>query len=279
MPNTIRWPLAALPIATTAGRFPLDDNAHRTTYRSHQTHALHLHDYPATLRMSTHTFTLSPGDITLTPVHIPSSYALPHPGHHWCIHFRPAKKSRRQNAIHLPLHLPLGPHAAFATERFRRIATLFAQTRAEPANQLAATSVSLLTQELLLWLADLHHIRTESRTTPQKIDHALDKLIAILQARFTENLSVPALADQLELSQNYLARRFRERFRTTIPHYLVARRIEHACYLLTATDMPIHRVGQRVGMPDAQHFNKQFRRVTNQSPSAFRAATRKDSPR
>jgi AraC-like DNA-binding protein len=274
MPATdkVRWPLREFPQATTAGRFPLDDDAHRTTYKS-PTNALHLHGYHGEMRIGGRTFNLSPGDITLSPARLPSSYALQRPGFHWCIHFLPAS-NRLRPAAEIPLHFPTGSQGAFAAERFRRISGTFVRAR---SGSLAAISVSLLVQELLLWIAEQAAGVGQSHAGPQKIDHALDALVGILQSRFTENLSVPQLAQQLAVSQNYLARRFRERFGATIPHYLVARRIEHACYLLTSTDMPVRRVAERVGMADAQYFNKQFRRFTGQSPSAYRESTRQRS--
>ena len=58
----------------------------------------------------------------------------------------------------------------------------------------------------------------------------------------------------------------------TIPHRLIARRVEHARYLLESTDLPIWRVAERVGIPDPQHFNKTVRRLTGTSPSAIRGA-------
>jgi AraC-like DNA-binding protein len=271
----IAWPLRALPETTTAGRFPLDDDAHRVRYQS-VTHALHLHGYHGTLRLGGRDLVLAPGDVTLSPAGVASSYALQRPGHHWCIHFEPAAAAHGTAArVELPVHFSLGPQAAFGNERFRRISALYAQTRSGK-DVLAMTSVSLLVQELLLWVAGQAAAGAKPvRGVPQRIDEALDKLVTILQARFTENLSIPELAAQLQLSQNYLARRFRERFHVTIPHYLVARRIEHACYLLTSTNMPIRRVGERVGMADPQYFNKQFRRLTGENPSMYREATRR----
>jgi AraC-like DNA-binding protein len=35
-------------------------------------------------------------------------------------------------------------------------------------------------------------------------------------------------------------------------------------------DLPMKRIAARVGMPDPQHFNKQFRLLTGLSPSAAR---------
>ena len=80
-----------------------------------------------------------------------------------------------------------------------------------------------------------------------------------------------ALARQAGLTQNYLARRFREHFGCTLHGYQLARRIEHASQLLESTDMPIARIAERLGFSDAQHFNKQFRRLLSASPTSFRA--------
>ena len=45
-------------------------------------------------------------------------------------------------------------------------------------------------------------------------------------------------------------------------------------YLASArkyTNLPVKQVGVRVGMPDPQHFNKQFRHFTGQSPTSYRS--------
>ena len=77
------------------------------------------------------------------------------------------------------------------------------------------------------------------------------------------------------MTQNYLARMFRKRFGMTIPRYLLNRRIDYARHLLTTTNIPIHRVAARVGLPDPQHFNKQFRKLVGTSPSHARITFRK----
>ncbi len=61
----------------------------------------------------------------------------------------------------------------------------------------------------------------------------------------------------------------------TILQYALSRRIAHARYLLEATDLPIRQVATRVGIDDAQYFNKQIRRQLGDSPSAIREAARK----
>ncbi len=259
--NEWSWPLKTLPKVVVAGRFPLEDRGFGYRYRS-PTHALHIYDYHGQIRIDDHAFSLKPGDVTITEAGRASTYDLPAPGQHWCIHFN--KVGLRGELAQLPIHFSLGSMQEFAVDRVREIARL--QAQASPIS-LAAASAAL--QELILWLAmqALSHgdERRENRSAS-----AVERVAAIVHARFTEPLTIPELAEEVGMTQNYLARMFRRRFGMTIPRYLLNRRIDYARHLLTTTNIPVHRVAARVGLPDAQHFNKQFRKRVGTSPSQAR---------
>jgi AraC-like DNA-binding protein len=265
-PTAFRWPIVMAPRLYTAGRYPLDREGFSFTYRG-STHALHLHLYEGAVRIGREQFTLKPGDLTFTLAGTPSSYDLTAPGQHWCIHFWPVKASgKKSDLLRLPLYCPLGPRQGHAIERIAEISRLFARANED---LLASAAASTAFQSLLLWLG----MKTrEQSTSPlvQRSDTAVERAATLLQSRLAEPLTVPQLAADVGLSQNYLARRFRQRFGMTIPHYLLSHRIEHAKHLLASTDIPIWRIAARVGIPDPQHFNKQFRRLNGVSPSAVR---------
>jgi transcriptional regulator GlxA family with amidase domain len=124
---------------------------------------------------------------------------------------------------------------------------------------------AVLFQDLLLGLA-------ERRAPARRSDAALDRLLALLDEQFAESWTVPQLAETVGMTQDHLARCFRQRHGLTIPRYLLQRRITHARHLLANTDLPVNRIAARVGLPDAQHFNKQFRRLTGVSPTSIRSA-------
>jgi AraC-like DNA-binding protein len=44
-----------------------------------------------------------------------------------------------------------------------------------------------------------------------------------------------------------------------------------AAQLLTTTALPIKRISEQVGYPDALHFSRAFRKVNGQSPSDYSA--------
>ena len=262
----LEWPLAVVPAIATAGRFALADRGFSTTYRG-ASHALHLHDYVGVMRLDGRTVELCPGDMTLSPAGRPSGYDLPQPGRHWCVHFSAAATAAA--TIALPLHVRLGPSAAPVRDRLAQIAALHARASAPgPTGALAAASASVALQALLLSLAEQ---RPRDVQEGGGIDAAVDAVAAAIDSRFDEPLSAAALAREAGWSQNHLGRRFRARFGVAIAHRLLQRRVEHARFLLEATDLPIWRVGERVGIPDPHHFNKTVRRMLGRSPSQVRA--------
>ena len=122
----------------------------------------------------------------------------------------------------------------------------------------------------MLWLAARVQRPAVVSTRASQAERALARAEEYLDRRLAQPLSVPRLAEVVGLSQSHLARCFRARHGVTIPRYLLTRRVELAQQLLITTDLSIREIGRRVGWPDPQRFNKQFRRITGRSPSAFR---------
>ncbi len=256
------------PAVLEALRAPLDDVRFDTRYLA-PTHALHVHDYEGTIRIGRRRFELRRGDLTLSPAGVPSWYDLPRPGYHWVIHFRSDGGERHMN---LPLHLSLGGRREFAVQRMAWIGQLLAQSRRPAAgSDLAAVQAAASLLELLVWIA---RVAAQPVVHPhRRADAAVGRAVMLLQERIARPLDVPALAAEVGVSQNHLARRFREQTGFAMPRYLLQQRIEHAKTLLRVTNLPIQRVGARVGLADPHHFNKHFRRVAGQSPSAYREQT------
>jgi len=265
--SSLDWPLRALPAIRNAGRFALDDANFSSRYLA-DTHAVHIHNYHATMRLGDETFPLRPGDVTISPAGVPSWYALPKPGFHWCVHFHPAQPAREPGAK-LPLHFPLGSLGDHAGQKVMTIAQLLAGG----ADPVAISAASAAMLELLLWLSMQSRLHRRAGGASRGAE-AVDRVASIMHERLADDLCVADLADEVSMTQNYLARLFRQRYGSTMPHFLLTCRIDHAKHLLRHTGMPVARVAERVGMPDPQHFNKQFRRLVGVSPSQFRAKSK-----
>lgn len=265
------FPARQLPRVIRAGRYPLEDRDFAYRYCG-PTLAVHIYDYVGRIRLGTREFSLAPGDLTLTPPQVPARYDLPRPGHHWCIHLQPARPAGQM--LHLPLYLQLGSHFEHAVQRVTEIARYSVPgRRGEIANSPAA---DVAMQDMLLWLVGL--TRPDGAATRKKSDEAVDRVLGIIHARFSESLQIPTLAEEVEITQNHLAHCFRTRLGMTIPHYLLHRRMDHARLLLHTTDIPVQVIARRVGIADPQYFNKQFRRTFGLSPTSWREQSRQGSP-
>ena len=83
-------------------------------------------------------------------------------------------------------------------------------------------------------------------------------------------MTIESLSRVAALSPSRFAHLFRERTGVTPMNFLEARRMEQAKQLLLTTDLPVQQVAQNIGFSNAQHFSTRFRKLTGQSPSAFR---------
>ncbi|MET3666078.1 AraC family transcriptional regulator [Caulobacter sp. 1776] len=259
------WPALSPPVLKLAGQFPLADSDFETRYRG-DAHALHLHGYAATMRLGATLFDIAPGDLTISPAGVESAYDLPRPGRHWCVHFHP--RSQAEPLARAPLHLRLGPAATYVADRLGQITRLHVKAGQGDGDALAGCTASAMLLELLLWCA----ARYQSSSTDH--DALADRLAALIEARSAEALGVGRLASLVGVPQHTIARVFRARFGVTIPRYVIQRRMAQARYLLETSDLPIKQVGERVGIPDPQYFNKLARRLLGASPSEIREQAR-----
>lgn len=264
-----KWPLKVFPDITTAGRFPLKDTGFHQLYKGN-THAIHLHDYEGMVNMDGAEIPLRPGIITLSEAGGETRYHLPKPGHHWCVHFLPAAEPRSES-FELPCVIDTGAMASHVAERFRQIArrSLKGRLAGEGAREgRAAASVAL--QDMLLWLwrwVDSSGLRKAGRGLGWE---AAAEAMAAIDERLAETATIAELLRPSGISHNNVTRIFRERYGMSPARYRLLRRMEHAQLLLRTTRLSVKEVAATVGIPDAQHFNKQFRRLAGSSPSAAR---------
>ena len=238
-------------------------------YVSSETIALHLHNYAGKMWLGSRLVRLQPGDFTLTPARLPSNYDLDEAGHHVCIHF---DAGRKVGSLHLPLHWRPGPHAQWLSERLQEIIHLFRLGSGRgPEAALARLAAGTALQGLLLWIVVMIGSRRPATgSVPTRVDDALDRVRRHLDEHYRRPLDVPALAKQVGVSQNHLARRFRARHGMTLQRYVLGRRIELARHLLAATRLPLKTVAIESGLGNPQYFHRQFRRATGHSPSEER---------
>lgn len=96
------------------------------------------------------------------------------------------------------------------------------------------------------------------------------KIINAVDADLTQDLSLKAFAEQLNVNASYLSGLFKNDVGETLTDYVTARRMHQARKLLRTTTLSVQDVAGRVGVPDVHYFNRLFKRSSEMSPREYR---------
>ncbi|WP_435769928.1 GlxA family transcriptional regulator [Nocardioides sp. SYSU DS0651] len=100
----------------------------------------------------------------------------------------------------------------------------------------------------------------------------LDQLRAWLRERIDRPVTLAELGAAAGMSARTLARRFEHDVRTTPMRWVTGERVAVARELLESTDLPIDRIGYRVGYGSPASFRTAFVQATGVSPRRYRAS-------
>jgi AraC family transcriptional regulator len=109
----------------------------------------------------------------------------------------------------------------------------------------------------------------EDGLSKQKLGQAVE----YIQTHLGENLSLSAIATELEMSQYYFCRLFKQSTGVSPHQYLMQQRIERAKFLLRqqpSSERTITRIAIECGFANQSHLTKCFRQRMRMSPTQFR---------
>ncbi len=106
----------------------------------------------------------------------------------------------------------------------------------------------------------------EDRAPGGVVQRAMD----MIENNLEERIVLQTLADRLHLSLPHFKKIFREEAGMPPYEYIQRRKIECAKQLLADTALPVTEIAFRLGFPSSQHFAVRFRKLTAQTPTAYR---------
>ena len=91
-----------------------------------------------------------------------------------------------------------------------------------------------------------------------------------LESNFLRQVSLGEIAGAAGVHRVHLSREFRRYFSTTVGEYLRRKRIEHACKLVSTTQISLAEIAMTCGFSDQSHFSATFRRQIGLTPARYR---------
>ena len=110
--------------------------------------------------------------------------------------------------------------------------------------------------------------RDLARTIGRVEMQPLEKVLRIMEVHFREPLTIRVLADQVDLTPNYLSHRFHATFHTGFKNYLNILRVWHGQRLLEQ-GQPVKVAAAESGFRSVQYFTTVFTHLCGMTPARF----------
>ena len=100
--------------------------------------------------------------------------------------------------------------------------------------------------------------------------HRLQKALAYINDRLSENLSLAEIAQEIDMSQHHFCRLFKQSTGIAPYQYVIKQRVERAKQLLLQNQLSIAEVAQEVGFSEQSQLSRHLKRSTKLTPKQLR---------
>jgi AraC family transcriptional regulator len=96
--------------------------------------------------------------------------------------------------------------------------------------------------------------------------HKLNQILDYIEAHLDSNLELEELARQVDMSQFYFSRLFKQSLNITPHQYVIGQRVERAKQLLQKGELSLANIALECGFANQGHLNRHFKRLTGTTP-------------
>ncbi len=165
--------------------------------------------------------------------------------------------------IKLDTVLPLGD----VTELLSFIKNMFFELYSQ--NLYKAETVKRYFELLLIKIGE--RIRCPGAAREHPLYESFNRLRGELRLAPQGRWTVDEISRKLNLSRSYVQHLYKRFFGVSLVSDIRGYRMEHAKYLLSATDMTVTAVSRACGYDSEEHFMRTFKKETDMTPSQFRS--------
>lgn len=118
----------------------------------------------------------------------------------------------------------------------------------------------------------LRELKTFEPEPPQKPQAQAAR--ELIDTRYSESISMDDLASRLHISSDHLRHIFKRDIGESPINYLIRKRLDVACELLTFSNCSVQEIAQQVGLENPYYFSRLFKKRQGITPTAYRRQTR-----
>ena len=122
---------------------------------------------------------------------------------------------------------------------------------------------------------DLIAIYMASHTRREQESEFFLPVLTHMQDHLADNVKLPELAEIMHMQPTYFIRTFKKTFQQSPIAYYNMLRIAAAIDLLASTDLPLYKIGERIGISDQYYFSNFFKNQCGISPIQYRNAAKR----
>jgi AraC-like DNA-binding protein len=119
-------------------------------------------------------------------------------------------------------------------------------------------------------LTELIDTAPDGRTPRSDKEHYINSAIEYIANHYSEDIAISGIAKHIGLDQSYLGVIFKQHTQMTLQQYLLAFRMERACYLMRNHDLSITDIARSVGYDNPLVFTRIFKKIKKLPPSSYR---------
>ena len=101
------------------------------------------------------------------------------------------------------------------------------------------------------------------------------EILEYLDNNYNEKITVNALAERCFYNPSYFSRIFSETYGMSITDYVLEKRFEKACHLLSTTSMTVDAIAAEAGFRDSGAIFKYFKKKLGITPAEYRKSKNK----
>lgn len=110
----------------------------------------------------------------------------------------------------------------------------------------------------------------ESQANVRLVGREVSETVRFIKDNYFMDISLQQVADQVEISANYLCSLFKKDLHISVMDYVNRVRIDKAKELLLNTHLKTYQIAQKVGFADESYFSRIFKKITGYRPNEFK---------